>query len=146
VVANQDPQAIGRIEVRVPEVLGDTAVWAMPSLPYAGNGVGFLALPPVGANVWVEFEECDTARPVWSGCFWASGEAPPEAATPEVKVFETETMKMTLSEIPGQGFSIEVGSARLVLKPDLIEIRNAAAVIKITPALVTINDSALEVL
>ena len=42
----------------------------------AGNGVGFFAIPPKGANVWVEFEGGDPDQPIWSGCFWGIGEAP----------------------------------------------------------------------
>jgi uncharacterized protein involved in type VI secretion and phage assembly len=145
VVENRDPQAIGRLKVKVPDVLGDAEAFAMPSLPYAGPNVGFLALPPIGANVWVDFEECDTARPVWSGCFWGPGEAPAAASNPAVKVFQTDTVKMTLSEVPGEGFAIEVGSARLLIKPNEIEIKNGAAVIRITPAQISINDGALEV-
>ena len=33
-------------------------------------------IPPVGANVWVEFEGGDPDYPIWSGCFWGTGEVP----------------------------------------------------------------------
>ena len=51
----------------------------MPCAPFAGSGVGFFALPPVGANVWVEFEGGDPDYPIWSGCFWGAGEVPAHA-------------------------------------------------------------------
>lgn len=55
---NIDPMQLGRVQVKVPAVLGDgTMSWAMPCVPYAGSGVGFFAIPPNGANIWVEFEE-----------------------------------------------------------------------------------------
>lgn len=146
VVDSQDPEKRGRLKVKVPDLLGESESWALPSLPFAGRSVGFLALPPVGANVWVEFEGCDTSSPIWSGCFWAAGEAPAQAATPQVKVFRTGTMTLALSEVPGEGFTIEASGTKLVLKPDVIEIRNGAQNIKITPALVSINNGALEVL
>jgi len=75
VIDNRDPLRQGRLRVEVPEVLGDgTMSWAMPCVPYAGPGVGLLAFPPVGANVWVEFEAGMADRPIWVGCFWGSGE------------------------------------------------------------------------
>jgi uncharacterized protein involved in type VI secretion and phage assembly len=50
----------------------------MPSLPFAGPSTGFVALPPIGAGVWIEFEQGDPNYPVWSGCWWGSAsELPP---------------------------------------------------------------------
>ena len=68
VVSNDDPTSRGRLQVTVPNLVENT--WAMPCVPYAGSGVGFFAIPPVGANVWVEFEGGDPDYPIWSGCFW----------------------------------------------------------------------------
>ena len=73
VASNADPANRGRLQVSVPALLGDQLVWAMPCAPYAGNGVGLFALPPVGTGVWVEFEGGDLDYPIWSGCFWADG-------------------------------------------------------------------------
>ena len=30
-----------------------------------------------GAGVWIEFEGGDVSYPIWTGCFWRDGEAPP---------------------------------------------------------------------
>ncbi len=76
----------GRIQVSAPAVLGGThARWAMPCVPYAGPGVGLFAIPPVGANVWVEFEGGDLDYPIWTGCFWGIGEVPAVPAVPQVE-------------------------------------------------------------
>ena len=57
---NIDPMQLGRIQVSVPRCSAMArSSWAMPCMPYAGPQVGFFALPPVGANVWVEFEAGD---------------------------------------------------------------------------------------
>ena len=72
-----DTTGLGRVQVSVPDVLGDgTFAWAMPAAPYAGPGVGFFSVPPKDASVWVEFERGDPDAPIWSGCFWEKGQEP----------------------------------------------------------------------
>ena len=80
---NLDPQQLGRVQVSCPAVLGEGSLsWAMPCAPYGGAGVGFFAIPPTGANVWVEFEGGDPDYPIYSGCFWGLGEVPASPAVP----------------------------------------------------------------
>ncbi len=83
VADNQDPHRLGRLKLRIPSVLGDQASdWALPCLPFGGSAnVGFFAVPEVDAAVWVEFEEGDIHRPIWTGTFWQQGaDVPAEAA------------------------------------------------------------------
>ena len=75
--------------------------WAMPCVPYAGQGIGFFAIPPVKANVWVEFEGGDPDHPVWSGCFWGAREVP--ATLEKIKILKTETCTITMDDTPGAG-------------------------------------------
>src|SRR5437763_17049447 len=42
VVDNTDPTHRGRLQVKVPAVMGEETLWAEPCAPYAGDGVGFL--------------------------------------------------------------------------------------------------------
>lgn len=69
VVDRDDPEGRGRINVEVPTLTagpgGQVTGWAMACLP-----PGYLALPDVGDTVWVEFEEGDIDRPLWTGCAW----------------------------------------------------------------------------
>ncbi|SCX79693.1 phage baseplate assembly protein V [Nitrosospira sp. Nsp13] len=88
VTANDDPLGQGRIQVKVPGVLGEKTLWALPCMPYAGPDIGFLALPPVDANVWVEFEGGDRSHPIWAGCFWGVDELPADVS-PSVVIFRT---------------------------------------------------------
>ena len=83
VTDNNDPQKRGRLRLRIPSVLGDQeSDWALPCLPYGGaSACGLFLAPPNGAQVWVEFEEGDVHRPVWTGTFWQDGsDVPPDAA------------------------------------------------------------------
>ncbi len=151
---NIDPQFLARIQVSVPAVLGNGSLsWAMPSVPYAGAGVGWFAIPPVGANVWVEFEGGDPDYPIWSGCFWGVGEAPASPAVPQTKVFKTDGITLTLSDLPGAGgFTLEVippvvpMPLKIVCNASGIELSGGAASVKLTPASVSINNGALEVI
>ncbi len=96
VVDNQDAQKKGRLKVQVP-VLGDVRVWAMPCVPYAGDGVGFMSLPAKDAGVWVEFEGGDPSYPIWVGCFWADNEAP-ESGKPAIKLWKTSAATVRIDD------------------------------------------------
>jgi hypothetical protein len=150
---NLDPLQQGRVQVSVPAILGEGRLsWAMPCVPYAGSGVGFFAVPPVGANVWVEFEGGDTDYPILSGCFWGTGEVPVKPAAAQTKVLKTDGITLTLNDLPGGGgFTLEVGPPavptpqKLVFNASGIELQNGAASVKLTPASVSVNNGALEV-
>jgi hypothetical protein len=151
---NIDPLMLGRVQVSAPAVLGDgTLSWAMPCAPYAGPGVGLFAIPPNGANVWVEFEGGDTDYPIYSGCFWGVGEVPALPAIPMMKVFKTDGISLTLSDLPGiGGFTLEVSPPvvatplKLAFTATGIELSNGAASVKLTPLSVSLNNGALEVI
>jgi len=151
---NIDPMLLGRVQVSAPAVLGEGKLsWAMPCLPYAGSGVGLFVVPPVGANVWVEFEGGDTDYPIWSGCFWGVGEVPATPAIPTMKVLKTDGITLTMSDLPGAGgFTLEVNPPvvatplKLAFTSAGIEMTNGAASVKLTPASVSVNNGALEVI
>jgi hypothetical protein len=108
VLDNVDPMALGRIMAEVPGVPGMLLNWANPCVPYAGLAVGFFALPPIGANVWIEFEAGDPSFPIWSGCFWEELEIPLalELAPEEpslVKVFRSQFCTLIFNDTPGEG-------------------------------------------
>lgn len=103
VADNLDPLELGRLQVEVPQVPAGAGVWALPCVPYAGLQVGFCFLPPVGANVWVEFEGGDPYYPIWVGCFWSEGERPSLAVDPEVKLIQTATATLIMDDTPAEG-------------------------------------------
>jgi hypothetical protein len=155
VANNLDPMMLGRLQVTVADVLGEgnSMNWAMPCVPYAGSGVGFFLLPPVGANVWIEFEGGNLDKPIWSGCFWGDGEVPASPAIPQMKILKMDNITLTLSEIPGAGgVTLEVSppAVALPLKMtfDAKGIKLDAGplgTLELTPIGVKINSGALEV-
>ncbi|MDX2216065.1 MAG: phage baseplate assembly protein V [Oculatellaceae cyanobacterium bins.114] len=74
VVNNIDPKRIGRLQVIVPDISMTVMSWAMPCVPWAGLQMGMYVVPPIGAGVWIEFEQGDPDYPIWVGCWW--GETP----------------------------------------------------------------------
>jgi hypothetical protein len=151
---NVDPMLLGRIQVSVPAVLGAGRLsWAMPCVPYAGSQVGLFLIPPVGANVWVEFEGGDPDYPIWAGCFWASGEVPASPAVQQMKMLKTDGITLILSDMPGAGgLTLEVNppvvatKLTMVFDANGITLTNSNASVKLTPASVSVNNGALEVI
>ncbi|MBP7705582.1 MAG: hypothetical protein KA105_09910 [Caulobacter sp.] len=74
VVDDADPLALGRLLVEASTLPDLRLSWAMPCVPWPG--VAGLSTPPVGTNVWIEFESGDPDYPIWSGCFWTLSESP----------------------------------------------------------------------
>jgi Type VI secretion system/phage-baseplate injector OB domain len=150
-----DPLLQARLQVSVPEILGEAAVWAMPCLPFATSaGAGIIALPPPGTRVWVEFEAGDTARPVWTGCFWDIAGALPAGATagatpaqPNVHLQTVGGVSLTLSDNPAEqvriatpaGAAIAIGAAGITLT------NGQGATIQLTGPSVVINGGAFVV-
>lgn len=103
VTDNQDPLMTGRIRAHVPEVTGEAdSGWALPCVPY-----GILSIPPVGADVWIEFEQGDPGRPICSGTLWNS---PTDTATlllaPPYRQVVIQTKgghQVILDDTPGTG-------------------------------------------
>ena len=84
VIDNLDPLQIGRVQAQVPDAFGETpSSWALPCIPAAGIQAGCFIVPPIGSQVWVEFEQGDPDFPIWTGGFWGSvADVPVAALTP----------------------------------------------------------------
>lgn len=149
VVANNDPDRHGRVRVKVESIDPDNDLgWAMPCAPYAGDNVGFFTIPPERASVWVEFENGDLEKPIWSGCFWSSRDGlPVDNYSPDRKVLKTGIGTITIDDTPGSGSLIIETTAgmKLVMNTTGIELTNGQSKIKLTGPTVSINDTALEV-
>ena len=141
VTANSDPQSRARLQVRVPEVRGEEVTeWALPASPYAGSNVGFFALPPVGANVWVEYEGGNLQVPIWSGCFWADGEITSADAVPEVMFLKTAQASIRIDNNAGeikieiQGTKITLTSSEAKIEAPQITLSANGAQVQLTPS------------
>jgi uncharacterized protein involved in type VI secretion and phage assembly len=150
----QDPLMQGRIRAKVPDVFGgDESGWALPCLPFGGDGMGFFVLPDVGGGVWIEFEHGDPEYPVWVGSWFGSSTGMPSEllAPPYQKtlLMTKSGHSITLDDSPGAG-GITLKTAdgqKIVLTAQGIEIDNGSgAVIKLSGNQVSVNNGALEVM
>jgi len=161
VVNNIDPLMEGRIIALVPAISELPLPWATPCVPYAGRGVGFFALPPIGANVWIEFEGGDPGKPIWTGCFWGKGEVPAKPAVPTTKVFKTELMSLAMNDLttelklelvaPSGRYSVVLNATGITLSSNAvtvsiaqqaIDLKNAAASVSVAPQAVSVKNGA----
>lgn len=154
VTSISDPLQIGRIRAEVPDVLGDAeSGWAMPCAPFGGSGMGFFALPAVGAGVWIEFEHGDPDYPIWAGCWWATvAEVPPLLLAPPYRKLLIKTEggnSVLLDDTPGTGgITLETATGQTISLTAIgIEIDNGmGGSIKLEGPKVTVNNGALDVI
>jgi hypothetical protein len=131
---NRDPNSLGRIRARVPEILGDVQTgWALPALPYSGDGVGLYTVPEVDAGVWIEFEAGDVSRPIWTGCWWGDNQLPKDEAGGS-----TDPLKKILRTEEGLLLAIDDGGKTITLSDsngsNLIKIEATPGKIKVLAA------------
>jgi Type VI secretion system/phage-baseplate injector OB domain len=161
VVENIDPEQIGRVLVQVPDVLGEIpSSWAMPCVPAAGIQAGCFVVPPIGSQVWVEFEQGDPDYPIWSGGFWGlAAEVPIFAIAPPAIppggniVLQTTGQNMIMvsdappSPVTGGIVLKSVSGAMIVVNETGIYISNGqGAIITLTGPAVDVNLGALTVI
>lgn len=110
VTSNQDPQRQGRLQIRVPEISGETApdYWAWPKGLFAGKGKGLFAIPSVGDAVWVEYEKGDPSYPVWNYGWWATGQVPQAGQRAEPTNTVLQTAAGQLLELDDEGALIRL--------------------------------------
>jgi uncharacterized protein involved in type VI secretion and phage assembly len=97
----------GRIQVIVPDVSSVLpSSWAMPCFPVTGIQNGVFTVPPVGAGVWVEFEQGNPDYPIWVGGYYSEADVPAmaRAVPPGLSGFTFQTTLqngITVSDTPG---------------------------------------------
>lgn len=151
-----DPLQLGRLLALVPAISEIPLSWAMPATPYAGAGVGFFAIPPVGANVWIEFEGGDVNYPVWSGCFWGEGQVPAEPAVPTTIMLKTTLGELSINNLDAElklsltapdglmslvmnttGIKLSLNEVSITITQEAITLSHAPSTVEVTPEGIT---------
>lgn len=131
VIDNLDPMNLARIKVQCADVLGVAiSSWAMPCVPVTGIQSGVFVVPPIGANVWMEFEAGDPDFPIWSGGFWGIAAEVPAAA---------------LQAIPARpNIVLQSNNMNAVIISDLIAGPKGGITLQSTTgAFITVNDTGI---
>lgn len=117
-----DPQKRGRIRVVCPRVLGDAVSnWCEPCVPVAFDNGGDFALPKVGEAIWVEFEEGDADKPIYTGGWWSSFKTPSENYS------DTDARYIVW------------GNNKIILHNDYIQVQLGASIIYIEDGTITLS-------
>lgn len=144
VVSNADPQNLGRLLVRVPDVLRDQEIWASACVPYAGQKVsgkqtGFFAVPPDASHIWIEFEGGNPDFPIWVGCQWIANQTDSAEAAPDVVVLRNGAGSITMSESSGEiileaadSTTVTIGSGGITLEGTEINFSANGSVVSIS--------------
>jgi uncharacterized protein involved in type VI secretion and phage assembly len=136
-----------RIKAKVPAVLGDQETgWCTPCVPYAGDGVGFAFIPETGAGVWIEFEGGDVSYPIWSGCYWRSGEVPSDAK-PTVKAIVTPSGNKVLLDDDGKSITVtDPNENKVTLDSNGVTIERGSHKVVVSDSSVAIDDTSFQVM
>jgi len=159
VLNNVDPETRGRLMLTIPDVLGVVpSTWAEPCTPLAGPTgppMGVYMVPPIGAGVWVEFEQGDPNYPIWVGCRWGGpSDIPPLAhaglpVSPNIVMQTAGQNSFVISDLPGPTGGLMLKSATgasIIVNDTGIYIQNGkGASLIMTGPTVTINNGALVV-
>ena len=162
VLNNVDPELRGRLMLTVPDVLGPIpSSWAEPCVPLAGPTgppMGVYMVPPIGAGVWVEFEQGDPSRPIWAGCRWGTTSDIPtlakagNPADPNIVMQSLLQHTFMISDMPpspatGGIILKSTTGAMIVVNDSGIYIQNGkgASITMIGPT-VTVNNGALTII
>ena len=158
VVMNIDPELRGRLMCMVPDVLGPApSSWCEACAPLAGPTgapMGAYMVPPIGAGVWVEFEQGDPGRPIWTGCRFGKGDVPPLAfaglpISPNIVLQTAGQNTLMISDLPGPTGGIMLKSttgATLIVNDTGIYIQNGkGAMITLIGPAIDMNGGALTV-
>src|SRR5215469_4095011 len=134
VLENVDPLQIGRIIAHVPDVLGEApSSWAMPCVPAAGIQSGAFIVPPIGSQVWVEFEQGDPNYPIWTGGFWG--------LVADVPIFATAPPAIP----PGQNICIQTTGQNMIMVSDAppSPVTGGIVLKSMTGAMLVINETGI---
>lgn len=130
---NKDPESLGRIKVRIPEIMGEEEYdyWVFAKNQYSGLGHGMQLIPNEGEMVWVEFEQGIPEKPIWSHGHFGNGDKPkPQQdkdfkdvtsyylATPKGNIVYINDTKNILSITSSEGDRIEINRKAISLSTD----------------------------
>jgi hypothetical protein len=131
------------VGVVVPDVYGSSsAVWALPSFPFAGPNHGLVLLPELGDNVWVEFEQGDPNNPIWTGA-WFAGILSVKNFARKRALFSSLGHEIIVDEEIEEIRLTHAAGPKIVLSEGAIDLQVGRTVFSVTEAGVFVNGKVL---
>jgi uncharacterized protein involved in type VI secretion and phage assembly len=125
VTQNDDPDGLGRVRVKYPELGEDTeGWWARIASPGSGGDRGLLMTPLVDDEVLIAFEHGDVRRPFVIGSLWNGEDTPGELVQTDgsFRLRSAETIGITADKTmevdATDELTVTVGNASSVMKKD----------------------------
>jgi uncharacterized protein involved in type VI secretion and phage assembly len=125
VTQNDDPDGLGRVRVKYPELGDDTeGWWARIASPGSGGDRGLLMTPLVDDEVLIAFEHGDVRRPFVIGSLWNGEDTPGELVQTDgsFRLRSAETIGITADKTmevdATDELTVTVGNASSVMKKD----------------------------
>ncbi|HNA31177.1 MAG TPA: phage baseplate assembly protein V [Thiobacillaceae bacterium] len=141
-----DPDKLGRLKARVDAVYGDAdSPWALPALAFAGPGHGLALLPEVGDGVWIEFVGGDLSYPVWTGCWWGSGQRPAPDGNKARLLATSAGHQVLIDEDANEMKLIHPGGAEIVMDSEGITLKMGSCELKISSTEINLNNGMVKV-
>lgn len=131
VVDTDDPEKRGRIRVKCPSVFNESlSGWCEACLPNISSLGSDLSLPKSGDQVWLEFEQGNTNKPIYVGSWLSQGQADHIYSVPS-RILDYEGHTITFKsgsiviktkdgvEMSLNNDSLYIGGTRVALVSDL---------------------------
>ena len=127
VVDVKDPEKRGRIRVMCPKVLGEAkSAWCEPCIPVAYDNGGDFAIPKLNEFVWVEFEEGNSNKPIYTGGLWSTNKSPSSSYAVGSRLITWGKCKVTMTE---SSLTLSVGDCELTVSSKGVTV-NAPTYVK----------------
>jgi len=127
VTNNNDPKKRGRLQVAVQDITDPEGTWAEPCVPFAGDKLGFFAMPPEKTGVWVEFLGGRIDRMVYCGFFWRDGELDAQDYDANRVHLETKSLRIDIMDASDEiniqikgGGKINIKGSEITLTADSV--------------------------
>lgn len=123
VVDVKDPEKRGRIRVMCPKVLGEAkSAWCEPCIPVAYDSGGDFAIPKLNEFVWVEFEEGNSNKPIYTGGLWSTNKSPSSSYATGSRLITWGACRITMT---GSSLILSVGSSKVTITGNNIKLSSA---------------------
>lgn len=146
VVDVKDPENRGRVRVMCPKVLGEAkSAWCEPCVPVAYDSGGDFAIPKLNEFVWVEFEEGNSNKPIYTGGLWSTNKSPSNPYETAERHITWGKCKIKMSK--GNVVTVSTGDSSVTLTGGATTVKAGGSSVQVTgdSVVITVGGSTITV-